>query len=340
MGGGPGSRWVPRLVALSASSVVAAAIVEIAFRVTAVTPWYERLEEQALRTPVVLEDVGGQPFHVREALAHPPKPPGSFRILFLGDSFTYGTGVEDPARVFPSLVVAELNEAGPAGAAARSESFNGGIPGSLTQHWVQRFQRAVGPYQPDLVVAVFFLRDGTRGLGGSTGHIREIGRRMAALSDESWLFRRSRAYRHLRERRAQREFSRDYLRAIRQANVGGPDETAEWRRAQVNLARIRDEAERRGSKFALVIFPLLFSLGRDYPLEDVCQLIERFATEQGFPVLSLLPVFRGRSAPSLWVSPLNQHPNETAHVLAAEAIAEFVAPLIAAGSRPAERRAG
>jgi hypothetical protein len=314
--------WIPRLVAVSVSLLVTAVIVEIGFRVTAREPWYERLEEEQHDAFVVKQSVGEERFRLREALDRPPKEPGSYRILFLGDSFTYGAGVEDASRIFPSLVVAKLNEGG-----SRYELFNGGIPGSRTPAWVKLFQAAVGPYEPDLVVTVFFLRDGTRGVGGSRGAIRKIGKRMAELSEESWLFRHSRTYRYFRERRAQQELSREYLKAMHDGYLGEPEQTAEWERAQANLLAIRDEAEGRGAKFALVVFPVLFALGPDYPLEDVCLEIERFADEQGIPVLSLLPAFRGRHAPSLWVSPLDQHPNEQAHALAAEAITEFIAPM-------------
>jgi hypothetical protein len=324
-------RWAPKLVLLAVSLLLAAGLVEIGFRITADEPWYERLEQEQNPFVVPRQAVAGEAFKIRAGLDETPKRPEAYRILFLGDSFTYGSGVEDAGRVFPALVTTKLNENRDGATAREFEFFNGGIPGSLTPKWVKLLDAAVGPYRPDLVVTVFFLRNGTRGVGGSRRNIRAVGEQMARLSEESWLFRRSCTYRFFRERRAQTEFSREYLEAMRTAYLGGPDSTAEWRRARENLLKLRETSENHGARFALVIFPVLFALGPDYPLADVCDEIERFAGEQGIPVLSLLPAFTGERAPSLWVSPLDQHPNARAHLLAAESIAGFVAPLTREG---------
>ena len=302
------------------------ALVELGFRLAAAEPWYARLEaEQDEDVPE--KKVDGRPFGIRAALELPPKAPGTYRLLFLGDSFTYGSGVADERRVFPSLVTELLNQHWSHGA-PRFEHFNGGIPGSLTQRWVELLEAAGDSFQPDLVVAVFFLRDGTRFIGGSRGHIRRIGAQMAELSESSWLFRTSRTYRYFRERSAQREFSREYLELMRRAYFGSAEETFEWSRARENLLTLRAESERRGARFVLVLFPVLFELDEDYPLADVCAEVDRFAAENALTYHSLLPTFLGQDAPSLWVSPLDQHPNERGHELAADSIAAFLAPLV------------
>jgi hypothetical protein len=180
---------------------------------------------------------------------------------------------------------------------------------------------------------VFFLRAGTRNIGGSVGHIRGIAEELAALERGSWWFRASRTYRYVRERSAQRRLSREYLAAMQRAYVGTEAETREWQRAQENLLEIRRASERRGARFALVLFPVLFHLDGDYPLAEACAEVDRFAREQGLTYLSLLPTFRGLEAAELWVSPLDQHPNERAHALAAEALTSFLAPLLPAPLR-------
>lgn len=322
-----GTRWGTGLALGLGSLLLTAVLGEIGFRLAASEPWYLELEaEQAEAVPS--QSIGGQHFGTRPAPKPSAKQPGSYRILFLGDSFTYGSGIADVARIFPSLVVARLNELGARPAGRKYELFNGGIPGSLTDRWVRLFQAAVEPLEPDLVVAVFFLRDGTKGVGGSGDLIREIGAEMAALSRTSWFFRSSHAYRFFRERSAQRELSRRYLGGMREAYLGAPEQTGEWRNAQANLRTIRDEIERRGGEFALVVFPVLFELGADYPLAGVCEEIERFARQHGIRVHSLLPAFLGRDASTLWVSPLDQHPNEVAHALAADSITEFLLPIV------------
>ncbi|MCH2186721.1 hypothetical protein MK280_12710, partial [Myxococcota bacterium] len=101
-------------------------------------------------------------------------------------------------------------------------------------------------------------------------------------------------------------------------------ETGEWYRAQANLQYFRSDANRLGARFALVVFPVLFELGKDYPLEAAVDEILRFANAEQMETLSLLPAFRGRAASELWVSPLDQHPNAKAHEIAAGAIFEML----------------
>jgi len=320
-------RWITGLAAGTVSLLFAAALAEIGFRLAAPEPWYLRLEEEQDEF-VPQQSVGGQQFGTRTVVMPAAKQPGTYRILFLGDSFTYGSGVADEERVFPSLVVARLNELATGPTRTKYELFNGGIPGGLTDRWVRLSQALAKPFQPDMVVAVFFLRDGTKGVGGSGDLIRGIGEQMAALAQASWLFRKSSTYRFFRERSAQRELSREYLRGMAEAYLGAPEQTAEWQRAQANLLAIRDEIEHRGGEFALVVFPVLFELGADYPLALVCQEIVRFAEVHAIRVHDLLPTFLGREASSLWVSPLNQHPNESAHALVADALTEFLLPIV------------
>jgi len=321
-----------RLGVVVATLLFLVGVVEVGFRLRASEPWYERLEEEqgaAASEEEGQPKVDGRPFGIPAALAQPPKAEGTYRILFLGDSFTFGSGVADATRIFPSLVTAELDARGAAGA-ARIEHFNGGIPGSLTHRWVELLEAAGDAYRPDLVVAVFFLRDGTRFIGGSRAHIRRIGAQMAELARTSWLFRHSHAYRWLRERRAQREFSGEYLELMRRAYFGDAQETFEWKRAQENLLALARASEARGARFALVLFPVLFELDEHYPLADVCAEVERFAAEHGLVYHSLLPAFLGQDAASLWVSALDQHPNERGHAIAARALADFLEPLVRA----------
>src|SRR5687768_16914087 len=83
------------------------ALAEAAFRRQAEAPWYSRLQRDQDET-VPVRKVAGQAFKTRHDLDAGPREPGTFRILFLGDSFTYGLGVADDRLVFPSLLVERL----------------------------------------------------------------------------------------------------------------------------------------------------------------------------------------------------------------------------------------
>ena len=320
-------KWPFRLILIAAPFLITFIGAEIWLRAAGGIPWYERLETEQSHFAPTHYQVSFMMVPLREALPTIPKSDNEIRILFLGDSFTYGEGVRDGAKTFPKLIETALNNRPPAGVSRHSSAFNGGIPASLTEQWVVLGEQALKTYHPDLIVTVFFLRDGVAKLTTREPieHIRE---ELLRLKDDSPLFRHCRIYRYFREQTELTRLSRQYLQDLRTGYLGTPDEIRQWQRAQRDLLRIRDGACRAGVKFALVIFPVLFELNEDYPLTDICREIERFGADNEIPTFSLLPAFLGRDAASLWVSPLDQHPNERGHAIAAEAMEPFVRGLI------------
>jgi hypothetical protein len=316
--------WTLRSVSILASLVFVLAIFEIGLRLSEDIPWYEQLAEQQLGTTISRFPVGNKKFKVRKPLLAPVvTKPDTYRILFLGDSFTYGSGIADEKLTFPSLVTGSLAEDEIAIGSRDFIFYNGGIPGSLTRRWLGLYQESVALLDPNLVISVFFLRDGTRELGSIAG-LSAIRESMQQYRERSFLFRNSRLYRLLIEQSKQREVGKTYFESISRAYLGSPEEIREWQAAQENLLSVRDDVLKRGGKFALVIFPILFGLTDDYPLQEVVDEIERFGISNNIPTFSLLPVFQGEDASALWVSPLDQHPNKIGHAIAAEAIATFV----------------
>lgn len=85
----------------------------------------------------------------------PNKKPGSFRIFFLGDSITFGQGVNSE-EAFPELIQERLNskENSP-----RFEVINCGVPGWTTYQESEFFKEDILKLHPDLVICVIFLGD-------------------------------------------------------------------------------------------------------------------------------------------------------------------------------------
>jgi len=311
-----------RVTALALSVLLVLGFAEVFFWLFWSEPWYERLPEQQIQRSQSAFEVGGREFVIR----HPPlglsKLPDTRRILFVGDSFTYGSGVRE-VDTFVSLITAKLNEESQRNGGPLYESFNAGIPASMTSDWIHLFDSVAEGFEPDWVVVVFFLRDGVEGVT-SLGQITRIRNEMAKLSGDSPLYRYSRLWRYFVDRDAQARLSDEYLGRLRNGYIGNEQQTREWRRAQANLQYLEAEAARLGARFALVIFPVLFELREDYPLEAAVDEILRFGNGERMKTLSLLPAFRGRSAPELWVSPLDQHPNAEGHTIAAQAVFEML----------------
>jgi lysophospholipase L1-like esterase len=249
------------------------------------------------------------------------------RILFLGDSFTFGLGVDDAADTFPEIMEKELNATCDELGVAGVDVLNGGLPGSLTRRWLQVWNDVAERFDPDVVISVFFLRDGTD-LRTKEDFFEPLRREILARNARSWLYRSSYVYRILRDRSDRQEVSRRYVRRFLDAY--GPDraENRQWRLAQRNLLELRALAAERSTKFGLVIFPVLADLGEGYPFEPILDEIERFASTHDLETLNLMAAFRGRSASRLWVSAWNQHPNEEAHAIVAESLLPFVRKLL------------
>jgi hypothetical protein len=100
----------------------------------------------------------GSPLGFRSAAPHPPEAAGP-RLLFLGDSYTEGSG-RDAACNFPEVAVAELNARRTAEGAAPFELLNAGVAGygPAASLALLRFLRDEG-YRFDAVVLSLFLEN-------------------------------------------------------------------------------------------------------------------------------------------------------------------------------------
>ena len=79
----------------------------------------------------------------------------------------------------------------------------------------------------------------------------------------------------------------------------------------------------RGGRFLVASWPLLVDL-KAYPFAAADLAITRFCEGSGIPRVDLRAALQGHTAESLWVHPVDHHPNEIAHRLAAEALVEPV----------------
>ncbi len=295
---------------------------------------FEHVWEEQEQNQLVEEYLYVGKFQFREA---PPGPesnrPGTTRVLFLGDSFTFGSGVAKRADRFTDLVEAQCNASlVQERSVRRVDVFNAGINGGKPSFWWEHYQVLKDTYRPDQVFAVFFLRDGTL-LPTSMMHNQELMQPILEDWQSKPLYRHSRFLSWLYDRMAQQEFSKKFQSMLRHSYLGTEEEQQEWRLQRDFLAQLADQCRQQGRPFHLVIFPLLLNL-EDYQFHDVEQEIQRFAKEQDIPVLSLTPGFLGQDARKLWVSEVDQHPNEQGHLLAAKVLTPYLLKAIASSNSP------
>jgi hypothetical protein len=244
---------------------------------------------------------------VEHALA---KPPGTRRLVALGDSFAWGASVhfED---AYPQRLGRGLTR-------RRQEPWEVialALPGLATPDHAAQLEAEGMAFDPDVVVLGYVLNDAE---SREQVHRREAAyaareERAPSLLDRSALVRfvksRLEASAEARERIA-------YHRSLYDERTGG------WPGARAALQRMGRLCRERGIPFVVAIFPLLGNpLDASYPFADIHRQVAAAAAESGAKVVDLLDNYRGLRWELLVVNGArDEHPNEIAHRIAADAI--------------------
>jgi len=250
--------------------------------------------------------INAQGFRGPEAAV--PKPAGRFRIVGLGDSFTFGTGVREE-DTFLAVLRRALAERGP------YEVLNLGIMATGTSEQVSLLRHRALAYEPDLVLVCMFLNDAG---GGAAQQAFNASPRAWQL--EGWRARLRLLDRILRVRErwaAVEALARSY-------NESFADDAPGWRRARSALRDAHALAGEHGFRLGLVLFPVLYRLSDANPFGPAHAAVAAFAEAEGLPFLDLRPAFAGSDGPELWAHPTNQHPNAEGHRIAAAALRAFL----------------
>jgi len=243
------------------------------------------------------------------------KPADTFRILGVGDSFTFGAGVREP-----DTYLRRLEGLLDHGQTPHVQVINAGTEGYNTHDEVTYLERRWLDLQPDLVVIGFYLNDAY-----SDATFLNMGQAQGVdLRQPGGLARWSYVWDYLQHWRKVRKIRRDTESYYRRHYFTDPAGEMSWKQCRAELAHAAELARQRGFRLAMVIFPEFHQLDGDYPFEPIHQLVASSARELGIPTLDLLDVFRGQRAEDLWVHPADHHPNQDAHRQAAEALAGFL----------------
>jgi hypothetical protein len=253
------------------------------------------------------------------------KGPDTVRIAFLGDSFTFGEGVRF-ADTYPEVAAAALQRHFEA-ARLRFESYNFGVGGYNTTQALQALERWALQGRPDLVVLGYVLNDAEESLfrydAGSGTVVRrareiEIPEGLGEPLPPAGALFRSRLAQlawHWDRTRENRRRMTAFYRALYRDDARG------WRETRRALARLGTVCREHELPFYVLCFPILLNLER-YPFEDLHARVREEVEAAGGRFVDLLPVMKTRQAAELWVHPVDQHPNETAHRMAGEVLAK------------------
>lgn len=258
------------------------------------------------------------------------KQPGTIRLLFLGDSFTFGEGVhfddtfaQGTARLLPQRLGREN---------LRVESFNMGVGGYNTTEALFLLKSVGRTVRPDAVILCYVLNDAEPSLFQTDPVLGPVRRPREAqvpegldepLPPKTLLYRLRTAQVVWRFARARQRSERTeaYYRSLYGANAWG------WEASSRALDEAAALCRREKIPLIVMLFPMLYKLDGSYPYRAVHAMVAREAETDGAAVLDLLPAFEGKRADDLWVFPTDQHPNEKAHRMASEALVAKLASL-------------
>ena len=290
--------------------------------------------------------------------------PSARRILLLGDSFLEAKQISEPDTL-PNRLDLRLRDRG----APPTELLNAGTFDWSQVHEYLYLQHTGPTLRSDLVLQFFYVGNDVGDLWPrSRGELRDLGRPVATVDDDGrlelpeWrrhvpdqgdvllgeLSRRSTAFRayetgvvdklRYRERDGQ-GIEGQMLELFRFKET--PQEVRAWKTVEALLLATRDEAERQGARYALVIVPAKWQVhredwqallaARDEPDDDRWVLrgpnrrLAQLAEAHQVPVLDLLPPLRDAAeAGRRLYYPVDVHWNAAGHEAAAQSVAEYL----------------
>ena len=237
------------------------------------------------------------------------KPPGVRRVAFVGDSFTYGWGIENPPDTFAGRVQAMFDTQSPGAV----QVLNVAKPGWDSGAELQPVKDMIDLYRVDEIVLCYIPND-----------IEKLLPRTADFDPirppEPTLFNVSSScllehlyYRMWVPRAGTVSGYHDWL-------ADGFANEEIWRRHQQQLDDMIRYCHERNVTFRAVLLPFIRTGGQKYQAKAIHARLRQFFEAQQVPVVDLLPVVAARPASDLVVNGYDAHPNELAHKLFAEVI--------------------
>jgi lysophospholipase L1-like esterase len=238
-----------------------------------------------------------------------PKQPGRFRIAIVGDSLTWGQGLEAGER-FSELIERSLG--------ARYEVLNFGIPGNNMPEHLQVLERALAA-APDFVVLQLYIND------FETPDMERPGVHplLPWPALDRWLLPASALYdmvndvwAQVQERTGLAESYVHYMdRNLTDANAPNS------RKAFGMLRQFVERARAAGVPSGIVLFPNPGLFGAQYPFIYLHDRVGEMCSNEHITCLDLRgPFSEFKSPQDMWVSRFDQHPNARANKRAAQEI--------------------
>jgi hypothetical protein len=223
-----------------------------------------------------------------------PHPEGTIRLLALGDSFTMGVGVREEDTFASQLECLLSEKSGPPGSPRKYEVINCGVSGYGTEEERQYYEHLAAKYEPDIVLLTMVWNDDLSFLKEvEKGYLNRTPDKFEMLF---YIWGKIQQYRHQR-------LTFDYTKCVEE------------------ILRLDGEVRKQGRRLAVVIFRT--DHGDNW--QQLSSTVTKGLESTDIPVLDLgEALFEKHAVEDLIVHKIDGHPNEIAHLIAAQEILNFL----------------
>ena len=236
------------------------------------------------------------------------KDTGVFRIIGLGDSIAFGSGVKLD-EIYLKRLEERLNKFD---SVNKFEVLNFGVGGYNTEQELAILRERALKYQPDLVILGYSLNDIFSPVDISSD---------LKFSFKVFFYSHSHLFRLLYKRivNSQRKISyTGELRSLYKTN------SRHWKKQKKIFETFKEISSKNNFKILFLLIPHMTQLHKRHPFKNINSKVIKETEQSGFLVLDLLPFFIGQDAKKLQIYKTDKHPNAKAHNMMADAIYNFL----------------
>jgi lysophospholipase L1-like esterase len=224
-------------------------------------------------------------------------PPPKRRILFLGDSITFGWGVPEQDTITARLQQ-RLRDEG-----EDVEVLNGGVGNYNAERYIKRFFIQLKALNPTDIVVQYFLRDAEK-LDPGGGNILL---RNSEFAVTIWI-----AFTRLANKSGEQSLVDHYKDVYREDQPG-------YIEMKNQMKMLADYAKVHDIRLYLAMTPDVHDLA-NYRFGFIHDRMKAIANDLGMRYIDLLPALGKRPPEEIWAMPGDPHPNAIAHGLMADAL--------------------
>ncbi len=250
-----------------------------------------------------------------------PKPAGEFRIAVMGDSISFGGGIENVEDRFSNLLETKLRADG-----LNATIYNLGISGTGSEDQIKDFAN-FNHLNFDLLIWQYFLNDIQPPGGGEGTQIITTNKdKFIPPPAVKWFTDRSFFIDWLYWRLSTK-YNRTFIDLLA-ADLRAYENEITLSRHQTLIKNFLHQAQKDQLPMIVILFPFLYQT----PLTNQADIIyddmlDFFKSQPVAATINLKSLLRAYPSQQLMASRFDSHPNELVHRLAAEQLYQVIKPL-------------